>query len=172
MILPLIQTAAIAAAAVCLYQFLASIRRRNAQSWDSLVARLRLDESTQRLGDQSVWNGDLQVTPQEKWQLIRGAHGLWTMYENARVMMEMAEYAARNADTVDSELLATLRSDAMQIRVCVLTALARYAFSQVDESICENVSRAASMYTEMSMRTAELLQVNGRSMAPNFVPAM
>jgi hypothetical protein len=172
MILPLLQTAAIAAAAVCLYRFVDGMRRRNAQSWDSLVARLRLDSSTRRLGDQSVWNGDLQVTPEEKWQLIRGAHGLWTMYENARVMLEMADYATRHGDSVDSELLATLRSDAMQIRVFVLSALAQYAFSQVNESICENVSRAASVYTEMAMRTAELLQVNGRSMAPNFVPAM
>jgi len=172
MILALLQVAAIALAAVCLYGFRAGMRRRSAQSWDSLVSRLRLDCSTSRLGDESVWNGDLNVTPEEKWKLIRGAHGLWTMYENASVMLEMADYAARNSDSVDRELLASLRSDAMQIRVCVLTALAKYAFSQVNESISVNVSRAASAYTEMAARTAELLQVNGRSMAPNFVPAM
>jgi len=172
MILPLLQIAAIAVAAICLYGFRAGMRRRNAQSWDSLVARLRLDSSTRRLGDQSIWNGNLDVTPEEKWQLVRGARGLWTMYENARVMLEMADYAARNSDSVDRELLATLRSDAMQIRVCVLTALAKYAFSQVNESISANVSHAASMYTEMAARTAELLQVSGNNMAPNFVPAM
>jgi len=172
MILPLLQIAAIAIAAACLYGFRAGMRRRSAQSWDSLVARLRLDCSTRRLGDQSIWNGDMNVTPEEKWQLISGAQGLWTMYENARVMLEMADYAARNSDSVDRELLAALRSDAMQIRVCVLTALAKYAFSQVNESICVNVSRAASMYTEMAERTTELLQVNGRTMVPNFVPSM
>jgi hypothetical protein len=172
MILPLLQIAAIAFAAICLCGFRASMRRRNEQSWDSIMARLRLDPSTQRLGDRSIWNGDLNMTPEEKWQLIRGAHGLWTMYENARVMLEMADYAARNSDSVDRELLATLRSDAMQIRVCVLTALAKYAFSQVNESICANVSRAASMYTEMAARTAELLQMNGGDMVPDFVPAM
>ena len=172
MILPLLQIAAIAVAAICLYGFRAGMRRRNAQSWDSLVARLRLDSSTRRLGDQSIWNGNLNVTPEEQWQLICGARGLWTMYENARVMLEMADYAARNSDSVDRELLATLRSDAMQIRVCVLTALAKYAFSQVNESISANVSHAASMYTEMAARTAELLQVSGNNMAPNFVPAM
>ena len=172
MILPLLQIAAIATAAACLYGFRAGMRRRSAQSWDSLVARLRLDCSTRRLGDQSIWNGDMNVTPEEKWQLISGAQGLWTMYENARVMLEMADYAARNSDSVDRELLATLRSDAMRIRVCVLTALAKYAFSQVNESICVNVSRAASMYTEMAERTTELLQVNGRTMVPNFVPSM
>jgi hypothetical protein len=131
-----------------------------------------LDGSTRRLGDQSVWNGDMNVTPEEKWQLIRGAQGLWTLYENASVMLEMADYAARNSDSVDGEMLATLRSDAMQIRVCVLTALAKYAFSQVNESISVNVSHAASMYTEMATRTAELLQANCGNMVPDLVPTM
>jgi hypothetical protein len=136
------------------------------------VSRLRLDCSTSRLGDQSIWHGNLDVTPEEKWQLVRGARGLWTMYENARVMLEMADYATRNSDSVDQQMLAALRSDAMQIRVCVLSALAKYAFSQVNESICVNVSRAAGMYTDMAARTVELLQVNGGNMVPNFVPAM
>jgi hypothetical protein len=124
------------------------------------------------MGDESIWNGSMNVTPEEKWRLIRGAQGLWTIYENARVMLEMADYTARNSNSVDLELLAALRSDAMQIRVCVITALAKYALSHVNESICVNVTRAANLYTEMTARTAELLQVNGRSMAPNFVPAM
>jgi hypothetical protein len=172
MILAQLQIILITALAVCFSRWRAGVRRRNAQSWNSIVGRLRLDCTTRSLGDQSIWNGNLHVTPQEKWQLISGARGLWTMYENASVMLEMADYAARNSDTVDLELLAGLRSDAMQIRVCVLTALAKYAFSHVNESICVNVSRAASMYTEMSARTAELLQTSGREMIPDFVPAM
>ena len=124
------------------------------------------------MGDESIWNGSMNVTPEEKWRLMRGAQGLWTIYENAGVMLEMADYTARNSNSVDLELLAALRSDAMQIRVCVITALAKYALSHVNESICVNVTRAANLYTEMTARTAELLQVNGRSMAPNFVPAM
>jgi len=172
MILPLLQVGAIATLAVCLQRFRAGMRRRSAESWDSIVARLKLDCGIRRLGDQSVWNGDLKLTPAEKWQLIRGAHGLWTIYENARVMLEMADYAARNSDSVDVELIATLRSDAMQIRVCVLAALAKYAFSEVNESISMYLSRAASTYTQMAGRTAELLQGNGENFVPNFVPAM
>ena len=172
MILPLLQIAAITFAAVCLYGFRRALRHRSAESWESLVARLRLDCGAGRLGGQSVWNSDMKVTPAEKWQLVHGAQGLWTMYENAHVMLEMADYAARNSDSVDREMLAELRSDAMQIRVSVLTALGKYAFSQVNESICANVSHAASMYTEMSARTAELLRVNGGEMVPNLVGAM
>jgi len=65
-----------------------------------------------------------------------------------------------------------LRSDAMQIRVSVLSALGKYALSQVNESISVNVSHAATMYTEMTTRTAELLRVNGGELVPNFAPTM
>ena|SRR5579859_7099018 len=172
MMLALIQVAAITFATVFLYVLKAGLSRRNAQSWQSIVARLRLDPGTSRLGDQSVWNNDLKFTPAEKWQLVHGAQGLWTMFENAGVMLEMADYAARNSDTVDKEMLAALRSDAMQIRVSVLSALGKYAFSQVNESISANVCHAASMYTEMSARTAELLRVNGGEFVPSFAPTM
>ena len=94
------------------------------------------------------------------------------MFENARVMLEMADFAARNCDSVDHELLETLRSDAMQIRISVLMTLARYACSQVNEGICINAFRAASMYTGMAARMTQLLQVNAAGMLPEFVAAM
>lgn len=172
MILPLLQLAAITFAAVCLYGFRRALHHRNAQSWESLAARFRLDCGVDRLGDRSVWNSEMKVTPAEKWQLVHGAQGLWTMYENAHVMLEMADYAARNSDSVDLEMLAELRSDAMQIRLSVLSALGKYAFGQVNESICANVSHAASIYAEMTVRTAELLRVNCGEMVPNLVGAM
>jgi hypothetical protein len=172
MALPLLQILAITLVAVCLSIARSAMRRRNAQSWDAIVSRMRPDPRVKSLADESIWNGSMNVTPEEKWRLIRGAQGLWTIYENARVMLEMADYTAKNSESVDLELLASLRSDAMQIRVCVLSALTKYAFSQVNESICVNVTRAAAMYSEMTARTAELLKVNGCSMAPNFVPAM
>lgn len=172
MILSLLQIAIIAVSAIFFERFRAGMCRRNAQSWDSIVGRLKLDCSTSRLGDPSLWNGNLNLTPEEKWNLIHGAQGLWTIYENARVMLEMADYAARNSDSVDLQLLSTLRGDAMQIRVCVLTTLAKYAFGQVNESISLNISIAVSGYTEMAARTTELLRGNGENMVPNFVPAM
>src|ERR1035438_8006479 len=72
--------------------------------------------------------------------------------KNARVMLEMADYAMRNSDSVDRVLLETLRSDAMQIRVCVMMALAQYAFSHASEGVRVNAFRAASMHTGMADR--------------------
>jgi hypothetical protein len=87
-------------------------------------------------------------------------------------MLEMADYAAKNCDNVDRLLLETLRSDAMQIRVCVLMALAQYAFSQTSEGVRVNAFRAAAMYTAMAARMTQLLQEHAAGILPDFVAAM
>jgi len=147
-------------------------RRRNAQSWDSLLARLRPDWSARELSDQFLWKEGLNATPQDAWQRMEGPKGLWVMYQNAQTMMEMADFAAKNSDTVDRLLLETLRSDAMQIRVCVLMALAQYGFSKASEGVRINAFRAATMYTGMAARMTQLLQENNPMMVPDFVAAM
>ncbi len=172
MILTLLQIAAIAIVAVYLGRWRASVCRRNAQSWDSLLARLRPDWSARELSDHFLWKEGLCATPEETWRRIQGANGLWAMYQNARVMLEMADFAARNSDSVDCLLLETLRSDAMQIRVCVLMALAHYAFSKASEGVRVNAFRAASIYTGMAARMTQLLQENAAVILPDFVAAM
>jgi hypothetical protein len=73
---------------------------------------------------------------------------------------------------VDRLLLESLRSDAIQIRLCVLTALFRYAFSQLNEGICVNAFRAAAMYSGMTARMKQLLEVNSGAMTPALSGAM
>jgi hypothetical protein len=87
-------------------------------------------------------------------------------------MMEMADYAARNSETVDRLMLETLRSDAMQIRVCVFSALIQYAFSKANEGIRINAYRTASTYASMASQLTSFLQVSEPGMVPNFVAAM
>jgi hypothetical protein len=171
-ILTLISIAAIAVVSVYLDRWRAGVRRRNAQAWDALAAQLHPNKRLADVSRQSACDAGPDATPEEMWQCIQGAHGLWTMYENARVMMDMADYAARNGAAVDRELLAALRNDAMQIRFYVLMALAKYACAQVNESTCVNVSRAAAMYASLAARTAELLQAQGGLIVPNFVASM
>ncbi len=172
MIFPLLQIAAIAIVAIYLGRWRASVLRRNAQSWDSLVVRLRADWSARDLSDHFLWKEGLDATADETWTRIQGAHGLWAMYQNARVMLEMADYADRNCESVDRELIEALRSDAMQIRVCVLMALTKYAFSQASEGVRVNAFRAALMYTGMAARMTRLLQENAAVVLPDFVAAM
>ncbi len=172
MILPLLQIAAIAGVAIYFIRWRSRVRRRNAQSWDSLLAKLRPDWSARELSDHFLWKEGLSATPEDAWRRMEGPKGLWVMFQNARVMLEMADYAAKNCKDVDRLLLETLRSDAMQIRLCVLMALAQYAFSQAGEGVRVNAYRAAQMYTGMAARMIQLLQQNAAVIVPDFVAAM
>ncbi len=172
MFLPLVQLAAIAAIAFYLVRWRVGVRRRNAQSWDSLLAKLRPDWSARELSDQFLWKEGLSTTPEDAWKRMEGPKGLWVIYQNARVMLEMADYASRHCEGVDRLLVETLHSDAMQIRVCVLTALVQYAFTQASEGVRVNAFRAASMYTGMAARMTQLLQEHAAVLVPDFVAAM
>ena len=172
MVLSLLQIAAIVAVAFCLGRWRSGIKRRNTQSWDSLLARLRPDWSARELSDHFLWKEGLSATPEDAWRRMEGPKGLWVMYQNARVMMEMAGYAARNSESLDRVLLETLRSDAMQIRLLVLMALAQYGFTQASEGVRVNAFRAATMYMGMAARMTQLLQENAAAVIPDFVAAM
>jgi hypothetical protein len=148
------------------------VRRRNTQTWDSLLARLRPDWSARELSDHFLWKEGLSATPEDAWQRMEGPKGLWVMYQNARVMLEMADFADRHIEGVDRLLVETLRSDAMQIRVCVLMALAQYGFSQASEGVRVNAFRAAALYSGMAARMTQLLQEHAAMVVPDFVAAM
>ena len=172
MILYLLQIASIAGIALYLLHWRNGLRRRNSQTWNSLLARLRPDWSARELSEHFLWKEGLNATPEDAWRRMEGPKGLWVMYLNARVMLEMADFAARNGDNIDRLLLETLRSDAMHIRFCVLMALAQYGFWQASEGVRVNAFRAASMYTGMAARMTQLLQEHAAVIVPDFVAAM
>jgi hypothetical protein len=172
MILPLIQIAAIVATALILGRWRMNMRRRNAETWESLLARLRPDWSARELSDHFLWKEGLSATPEDAWKRMEGPKGLWVMYQNARVLLQMADYAGKHCDGVDRLLIETLHSDAMQIRVCVLMALCQYGFTQASEGVRINAFRAASMYTGMAARMTQLMQDHAAAMVPSFVAAM
>lgn len=172
MILPLLQILGFAAVAFYFSRWRIGLRRRNQQSWDSLLSRLRVDWSARELSDQFLWKEGISATPDDAWQRMEGPKGLWVMYQNSRVMLEMADFASRNNPEVDRLVVETLRSDAMQIRVCVLMSLAQYGFSQASEGVRVNAYRAATMYTTMAARMTELLQNYAAGVLPDFVEAM
>src|ERR1700751_3432538 len=172
MILMVVQLAVIAVVVGFFFRWRAGIRRRNSQSWDSLLAQLRPEWSARELSDQFLWKEGLNATQDDAWQRMEGPKGLWVMFQNAKVMMEMADFAAKHDQAVDRVLIETLRSDAMQIRVCVLMGLAQYAFSQASEGVRVNAFRAASMYTSMAARMTQLLQDHAAMVLPDFVAAM
>jgi hypothetical protein len=176
MLLPLLQVAIVSALLVYFGKWRGNMRRRNMQSWDSLLHQLRSDWSARDLGEQFLWKEGLTATTDDIWQRLDGPRGLWAMYQNSRVLLEMADYANRNAlpgaEQIDPMILETLRSDAMQIRLCVLMALAQYALSQATEGVKINAFRAANIYSGMAARMTTLLQEHAAVVLPDFVAAM
>ncbi len=172
MITTILQIAPVAIVAVYLIRGRARLSRRNSQSWDSLLARLVPGWTASALSDHFLSREGLNSTPDEAWEQIHGVRGLRAMYHNAGVMLEMADYAARNSESVDPALIAALRSDATQIRIGVLKALAQFAFNKASESVHLNAFQVASMYTGMAARMAQLLQASAPDMLPDFVAAM
>ena len=148
------------------------LRQRRAVAWKTLVTHLQPKRANSEFGQHHNWNQELFVTPEEKWRAINGAQGLWAMYENAGVMLDIANYAASNSTEADPELIAALRRDAFQIRVSVAVALSKYACHQVNESTSAAVSRAAAYYADMVKRTVELAQANCTTLAPGFAASM
>ncbi len=169
---PAIQILVFLSLGVYLVRWRASARRRNRQNWDALLARLRPDWTAHTLSERFLWKEELDATPEDTWLRMEGAKGLWAMYQNARVMMEIADFAARNNPKVDRQALESLRSDAMQIRLCAMMGLAQYGFSQAGDGVRTNAYRAASIYASMAARLTQLLQEHAASIVPDFVAAM
>jgi hypothetical protein len=176
MLLTLLQIAIVSALLVYFGKWRKNMRRRNTQSWDSLLGQLRSDWSARDLGEQFLWKEGLNATTDDIWQRLDGPRGLWAIFQNSRVMLEMADYANRNSvpgsDPIDPMLLEALRSDAMQIRLCVLMALAQYALSKATAGVKVNAFRAADLYSNMAARMTSLLQNHAAVVLPDFVAAM
>jgi len=176
MLLPLLQIAVVSALLVYFAKWRGKMRRRNSQSWDSLLTQLRSDWSARELSEQFLWKEGLNATTDDIWQRLDGPRGLWAIFQNSRVLLEMADYANRNSapgsDPIDPMVLETLRSDAMQIRLCVLMALAQYALSQATAGVKVNAFRAADLYSGMAARMTALMQDHAAVVLPDFVAAM
>lgn len=166
------QVVAVGAVAGYLHRWRRAVKRRNERSWNSLIADLRSDWSARELSERFLWREGLDATPEDVWARMGGVRGLCVMYQNARVMNQMADYAANQCHDVDRLLIESLHSDAIQIRVCVIVALGQYAFKRASEGVRINAYRAAAHYTGMAARTTQLLQSYAAVAIPDFVAAM
>ena len=147
--------------------------RARANSWDEIVAKLRTNDwGFEEISDRYLYKSGINATAKDIWPRINGASGLWAMYRNAALLLQLADYAAENAETVDEALLESLRADAFQIRLSVLTALAKYAFSRSTIGASVNAHRAANMYSEMLVRMTTLFQEHSAILFPRYLEAM
>ena len=171
MIIIVLQVVAVALVVLFLVWSRLRISRRNRQSWEGVLARMRHGWNNGALSEHFPWKEGLNASPDETWARIGGARGLWAMYRNAGIMLELADFAARHVG-VDQAQLGTLRADATQIRLAALLALTEWAFSQASDNVRLGAFRVASMYTGMAAHMTEFLQNNAEVALPSFVAAM
>jgi len=171
MMLAIIQVAAVALIALYFVYWRLRAHRRSHQSWEAMLVRLHHGWNTGQLSEHFPWKEGLNATPDETWKRIHGARGLWAMYRNAGVMLELADFAVR-CTGADRALLETLRTDATQIRLFALQAMIGYMFSQASDNVRMNAFHVASMYTGMAAHMTEFLQNNAEVALPSFVAAM
>lgn len=171
MLLCSLQVVAVACVLVCLGRWRLEVKRRRGQSWESLIARLQHGCNARELSEHFLRKEGLSSTPDETWERIKGPAGLWIIHHNAGIMMEMAEFATRHGH-VDIALLETLRSDATQVRMCVLRVLVQNAVNRTSEGVRMKAFQAASMYSGMAARMMQLMRDNAAGALPEFVAAM
>ena len=145
--------------------------RRSGRTWEQMLSDLHGNWTARGLSEHFPYKEGLSASPDHIWKLMGGPAGLWAMYKNARVMIEMADYAAHNGN-VDAALLMALRTDATQIRICALRSLIQYAINQASESVRIEAFAVASRYTGMAARMTQLLQDAGSPALPAFVAAL
>jgi hypothetical protein len=171
MFLTIIQIVVVLAIVAYFGHWQASMRRRNRQTWESLIARLNPTLNLRPLSEYFPWKEGLHASPDQAWDRIDGLRGLRAIYRNAGVMLEIANFASRHGENVDPVLLHDIHTDAAQIRICVLGIMAQYLVSHATESVRMNAFRATSMYTGLTAHMTELLQASASNALPAFVAA-
>jgi hypothetical protein len=149
--------------------------KRRSEDWDEIVLKLRPNDwGYDGVAQRYLYSDQITATPDDVWNRISGVKGLWAMYCNAPVLVQLADYAAEhgNEQQVPEELLESIRTEAFHIRICVLMALAQHVFPR--SSIAAHISahRATLAYTVLLSKTTSVFRDYSALFFPNFLDAM
>jgi hypothetical protein len=147
--------------------------KRRARTWDGIISQLRCNDwGIEEITERFLYKSEVQVTAKDVWQRIQGCKGLWAMYKNCPVLVQLADYAAEHGDGVDEVMLESLRSDAFQIRLCVLLALGQYLFSASSVGASVNAHRAVATYSAMMVSLTAFIQQYSTTLFPSYLDAV
>ncbi len=173
MILPMLQVILTALLVAYAIFWLKQQLQRRSRSWNSIIGQLRgNDWGIEEISERFLYKSDVQVTPADVWQRIQGSKGLWAMYKNSPVLVQLADYAAEHGEDVNQEMLEALRRDAFQIRLHVLVALAQYLLSASSMGAAVNAHRAVSTYSEMLVSLTSFIQEYSTPLFPSYLDAI
>ena len=81
--------------------WLVAQRKRRGQTWESLLTRLNPSLNGRAVSEYFPWKEGLSATPDEVWDNMHGLKGVFTIYRNAQVMLDIADFVYRNYEGVD-----------------------------------------------------------------------
>ena len=173
MILPLIQVILTALLIAYAGFWRRQQMKRRAKSWSAIVSQLRCNDwGIEEITERYLYKSEVRVSTEDVWQRISGCKGLWAMYKNCPVLVQLADYAAENGNNVDHEMLEGLRSDAIQIRLCVMLALGQYVFSASPVAASVNAHRAVATYSAMMVKLTAFIQEYSTPLFPSYLDAV
>jgi hypothetical protein len=149
--------------------------KRRAETWDQIATKLRPNDwGYEDVTHRYLYSEEINATSDDIWDRISGAKGLWAMYTNASVLVQLADYAAEHStdQQVPEQLLESIRSDAFHIRICVLMALAQHVFARSSMAAPVSAHRATVAYTAMLARMTAVFQDYSTMLFPKFLDAM
>ena len=146
---------------------------RRRRSWNQIVARLNNhDWGIEEIAEGYLYKSGIRATTEDIWPRIAGCRGLWSMYMNAPVLVELADYAAKHGEGIDRALLENLRRDAFHIRLFVLMALAQHALSASSTGASINAHHAAATYSGMLAHLTQFMQEHSAKLFPDYLDAV
>jgi hypothetical protein len=147
--------------------------KRRARTWDGIISQLHCNDwGIEEITERFLYKSEVQVTTKDVWQRIQGCKGLWAMYKNSPLLVQLADYAAEHGEGVDEAMLESLRSDAFQIRLSVLLALGQYVFSASSVGASVNAHRAVATYSAMLVRLTAFIQEYSTTLFPSYLDAV
>ena len=150
--------------------------KRRAESWDQLVMKLRPNDwGFEDVTERYLYSDRVSAKPEDIWDKISGAKGLWAMYTNAPVLVQLADYAAeqwrrrgRSGGIVGEHPQRCLPNKNVRVDG------ARPNTSSSRSSIASQISahRATVAYTAMIARMTTIFQEHSAILFPKFLEAM
>lgn len=146
-------------------------RKRNRASWDEIVARLQGYGSARELGAPERSGAEHHPGMLARGRHVARARGLWAMFANAGVLVELADYAARNGAPGDQAAVDVLRTEATLIRLNLLACACSFVLRAAEERVEHFLLRAEQAYAEVEVYLTDLVEQQAPELLPVLVAA-
>lgn len=146
-------------------------RRSSKMDWNSLVSSIRSNGHVEDIVPGFRWSEAHTFDHEDLWKRLDGAQGLWTIYHNAGVYVQLADFARSSGASIPENIIEEIHSDALQLRLCVLLALSQYVMSR---SVASGIhcTKALTLYCGIASRLTSAFQNFRPELFPDLMQAM